>query len=46
MRLVVFLLACLPSLAEIQPSIVEGRVFNLGTGEPIRKAQVLLRPEG
>jgi hypothetical protein len=46
MRWLLCLLAVLPCLAQNETCAVEGQVFNLATGEPVRKAQVALRPVG
>lgn len=46
MRLLVCLLAILPCYAQTEQSSVEGQVFNLSSGEPVKKAQIMLRPLG
>lgn len=46
MRLLLCFLLLLPCRAQTPECAIEGQVFNLATGEPLRKAQVLLRPVG
>ncbi len=46
MRLLLCLLLLLPCRAQTPDSAVEGQVFNLASGEPLRKVRVLLRPSG
>ncbi|HWQ54383.1 MAG TPA: carboxypeptidase regulatory-like domain-containing protein [Bryobacteraceae bacterium] len=46
MRLLACLLAILPCWAQTEQCSVEGQVFSLATGEPVKKAQIMLRPMG